>query len=464
MKRILLTGTFVLLLCSCGNPGPVAQADVEGVWKGGLTVAGNTLDVTVQLSQSDSAFSGSIEIPVQNARGLELADLDVRGDSVFFSIPSGLGRADFLGTVRGDSMSGAFIQSGYTGSFALLRTSRDIPRSVSTGEEVIIPGDGCELAGTLDLPQGEPPFPCVFLLTGSGQQDRDEYVMGFPVFAVLSGHLTDAGLAVLRCDDRGMGRSTGGMEAFNDSVLLYEANLMLDFLRQDGRIDPSRIGVLGHSEGSSTAFALAAGRPSDIAFVVSMAGPALDGYRTILAQQEAILRSQGFPEEEIVRRQAIQTAIMDAVLSGADRTELEAILDRQFRSEFNGLTEEELAMMGDVEGQIRMMVDQALAQVTSEWFKSFLVNDPAVSIRSVTCPVLVLSGGKDIQVPGDLNLPHMESALEDNPDHETVVFDEANHLFQQSVTGAVEEYATLEPAFIGGFPEAVTGWIRERVF
>jgi hypothetical protein len=464
MKSCLFIGVFTLIACSCGKPEPVVQADVRGVWDGGLAVAGTTLDITVELSQTDSTFAGKIEIPVQNVRGLELVGIVVRGDSVFFSIPSGLGRADFLGTVRGDSMSGAFVQSGYTGSFTLLRTSRDITLNVSTGEEVIIPGDGCELAGTLDLPQGEPPYPCVFLLTGSGQQDRDEYVMGFPVFAVLSGHLTDAGLAVLRCDDRGMGGSTGEMEAFNDSVLLYEANLMLDFLRQDGRMDPSRIGVLGHSEGSSTAFALAAGRPSDIAFVVSMAGPALDGYTTILAQQAAILRTQGFPEEEVARRQAVQTEIMDAVLAGADSTELHSILEQQFRSEFDGLTEEELAMMGDAEGQIRMMVEQALAQVTSEWFESFLVNDPAISIRSVTCPVLVLSGGKDIQVPGDLNLPHMESALEDNPDHETVVFDDANHLFQQSVTGAVEEYATLEPEFVDGFPEAVTGWISGRVF
>lgn len=464
MKSCLFIGMFTLLVCSCGNPEPMVQADVGGVWDGGLVVAGTTLEISVQLSQTDSTVAGNIEIPMQNVRELELVGLDVRGDSVFFSLPSGLGRADFLGTVRGDSMSGAFVQSGYTGSFTLLRTLRDIPLSVATGEEVLIQGDDCELAGTLDLPQGEPPYPCVFLLTGSGQQDRDEYVMGFPVFAVLSGHLTDAGLAVLRCDDRGMGGSTGGMEAFNDSVLLYEANLMLGFLLQDGRIDPSRIGVLGHSEGSSTAFALAARHPSDIAFVVSMAGPALDGYTTILAQQEAILRAQGFPEEEIVRRQAVQTRIMDAVVSGADSTELEAILDSQFRSEFAGLTEDELAMINDVEEQIRMMVSQALQQVTSEWFGSFLVNDPALSLRAVTCPVLVLSGGKDIQVPVDINLPHMESALENNPDHEIMVFADANHLFQRSVTGAVEEYATLEPAFIEGFPEAVTGWISERVF
>lgn len=464
MKRCFFAVITVLLVCSCGGPGPEVRADVGGVWKGVLSVEGTSLDISVQLAQTDSSLAGTIEIPMQNVRGLGLSGLDLRGDSVFFSIQSGLGGADFLGTVHGDSMGGAFVQSGYTGSFTLARTSREIPPETPTGEEVLITGDGCELAGTLDLPHGEPPYPCVFLLTGSGPQDRDEYVMGFPVFAVLGAHLTDAGIAVLRCDDRGVGGSTGDMQAFDDSVLLYEAALMLDFLRQDERINPSRIGVLGHSEGSSVAFALAAARGSDIAFVVSMAGPALDGYTTILAQQEAILRTQGFPEDEIARRQAVQTEIMDAVLSGAGNPELESILDRQFRSELAGLTVEELAELGDVDGQIRMMTAQAMQQITSDWFRGFLVHDPAISIGAVTCPVLVVSGGKDIQVPGNINLPPMESALRDNPDHEIVVFDDANHLFQQAVTGAIEEYATLEPEFIAGFPEAVTGWISERVF
>jgi pimeloyl-ACP methyl ester carboxylesterase len=462
MKKLILAALAVIGLCSCGK-SPV-QADITGVWEGGLSVDGTTLPIIVKLDSTENTLTGIIDIPMQNARGLELADLSVKGDSVFFSLASNLGMAEFRGTVSADSMWGSFLQGGYTGSFTLSRTSIVLPEALAQGEEVVIQGDDCVLAGTLSLPQGEPPYPCVILLTGSGPQDRDEYVMGFPVFGEMATCLTDAGLAVLRCDDRGVGGSSGSMDAYGDSVLLYEASLMLEFLRNDERVDSARIGVLGHSEGSSTAFALAASRPADIAFVVSMAGPALSGYNTILAQQEAILRTQGFPDEEIALRQAVQTRIMDAVIAGADSTVLQTILEEQFRSELSGLTEEELAMMGDVEAQISMAVQQAMVQVTSTWFLSFLVHDPALDIMAVVCPVLVLSGGRDVQVIGNLNLPVMESALAGNPDYEIMEFEEGNHLFQSAVTGAVEEYATLEPAFLEGFPEAVTGWIRARVF
>ncbi len=462
MKALLLAA--FLLLGACSSEEAPSQADVAGVWEGGLTVAGTTLGITVRLSGADSTFTGNIDIPMQNARGLELVDIRVVRDSVFFSLPSDIGRADFAGVVSADSMGGDFIQEGYTGTFTLCRTSVELPQEVAIGEEVSITGDGCVIAGTLELPEGEAPYPCVILLSGSGPQDRDEYVMGFAVFAVLSRHLTDAGLAVLRCDDRGVGGSTGDMESFSDSVLVYEAGLMLDHMRLDSRIDQTRIGLLGHSEGSSTAFSLAAQRPSDVAFVVSMAGPALDGYSTILAQQAAILTAQGFPPEEVSRRQAVQTTIMDAVIAGEDETVLAAILEDQFRSEMEGLSEEELSMMGDVEGQIEMAVQQAVSQVTSPWFRRFLVHDPADDISAVECPVLVLYGGNDIQVLPSLNSPVMEAALASNPDHLILQMEGANHLFQNSVTGAVEEYATLEPVFIEGFVEALTAWIRERVF
>lgn len=462
MKGLVLTALFGLVLSSCGNPR--VPPDVRGVWTGEISVEGIALPIIVRLEQIEDDLSGNIDIPSQNARRLELSDLIVRGDSVYFSLVTASGRADFLGACDNGEIAGMFVQGGFTGSFNIARTSSVAPTEEVDGEEILITGEDCLIAGTLALPEGEPRYPCVFLLTGSGPQDRDEYVMGFPVFAVLSRHLTDAGLAVLRCDDRGVGGSTGGMGSFSDSVLLYEAGLMLDFLRNDQRLDQGRIGVLGHSEGSSTAFALAASRPSDVAFVVSLAGPALDGYNTLLAQQEAILRAHGFPRDEIARKRAAQIEIMDAVISGQDEQVLEMLLEGHFREDLSRLTEEELAAMGDMDQLVSMSVRQTMPQVTSPWFRRFIVHDPAENIGFVSCPVLVLYGERDIQVLPEANLPSMEAALQGNPDHEIHVIPEANHLFQRAVTGEVEEYATLPPEFADGFPETVTEWIRERVF
>lgn len=65
------------------------------------------------------------------------------------------------------------------------------------------------LAATLTLPQGKGPFPAVVLITGSGPQDRNEALMGHRPFLVLADYLTRHGIAVLRADDRGVGKSTG---------------------------------------------------------------------------------------------------------------------------------------------------------------------------------------------------------------------------------------------------------------
>ena len=47
------------------------------------------------------------------------------------------------------------------------------------------------------------------LVSGSGPQDRDETLLGHKPFLVIADHLTRNGIAVLRFDDRGVGKSTG---------------------------------------------------------------------------------------------------------------------------------------------------------------------------------------------------------------------------------------------------------------
>src|ERR1700684_2524008 len=69
------------------------------------------------------------------------------------------------------------------------------------------------LAGTLSLPNGEGPFPAVVLISGTGQNTRDEDVWGHKVFLILADALTREGLAVLRYDKRGVGGSSGDYDA-----------------------------------------------------------------------------------------------------------------------------------------------------------------------------------------------------------------------------------------------------------
>ncbi|MCK5116818.1 MAG: alpha/beta hydrolase [Candidatus Aegiribacteria sp.] len=464
IKKFFTVGAFIFLglLAACGQIEQV-NPDISGAWEGSISVSGIELDINVNFIADDNgSYEVSMDIPVQGAFGLELENIFVRDDSVGFDLPSNLGEASFAGVIDGDLISGIFSQGGAEGSFELRRTAEISMEEIPYTEiEATITGDDVSLAGTLTIPEGAGPFPGVILFTGSGLQGRDENVMGFRVFGELADHLTRSGIAVLRCDDRDFGSSTGELDQVTDSVFACDASLMVDYMLAQAEVDPGRIGILGHSEGSTVAFITADWKPEDVAFVVSMAGPSISGYEVLLGQIEMLCLQAGLPEEEIARNVETQRKVMDIILAGDDHTGLDELFRYETLASLEDLSEEELAGLGDIDVYVDYVVAQSISQVESEWFLNFLQHDPADEISAVSCPVLALCGSLDIQVPPDRNLEPMQMALSANPLASVIVIDGANHLFQAAVDGSVEEYATLEPEFIDGFESTVSDWILD---
>ena len=97
----------------------------------------------------------------------------------------------------------------------------------------------------------------------------------------------------------------------------------------------------------------------------------------------------------------------------------------------------------------------------SPWWRFFLSYDPATALANVTCPTLVIFGGKDTQVPPALHRSPVESALAGNRRVRVIEYPSANHLFQEAITGQVGEYQVLDKAFVPGLLDDVTTWIRE---
>jgi fermentation-respiration switch protein FrsA (DUF1100 family) len=85
--------------------------------------------------------------------------------------------------------------------------------------------------------------------------------------------------------------------------------------------------------------------------------------------------------------------------------------------------------------------------------------DPATALKQVRVPVFAAFGEVDTQVPPSLHLAPLKAALAGNPRLTVTVYPGANHLFQRARTGLVTEYATLERAFIPGFPDDLAKWI-----
>lgn len=465
MNRTFVSAALIVILSiltACGETDRV-DSDISGTWEGSIAVSGMELEIKVNvISDEQGSLGASIDIPMQSAFGLELTDVTVSSDSAWFNLPSNLGVASFAGLVDGDLMSGTFIQGEHEGTFELHRLNNTEAESFPyTASDVTITGENVSLAGTLTIPEGDGPFPGVVLFTGSGIQDRDENVMGFSVFGELADHLTRSGIAVLRCDDRGYGQSTGDLDHLTDSVFAMDAMLMLDYMLARPDVDPGKVGMLGHSEGSTVAFMVASYRPDDVAFVVSMAGPSISGYDVLLGQVETLSRQAGLTDEEIAHKVDVQRQIMDIILAGDNHAGLEELFRSETVASLEGLSEQELAPLGDLDAFVENAVEQSVLQVGSDWFYNFLLHDPGHEISRVSCPVLALYGELDTQVPPGLNLEPMQTAIAENPMAEIIVVSGANHLFQAAVNGSVEEYAALEPEFTPGFESTVSDWILE---
>jgi hypothetical protein len=299
------------------------------------------------------------------------------------------------------------------------------------------------LAGTLTLPAGKGPHPAVVLITGSGPQDRDETLMGHKPFLVLADHLSRRGVAVLRYDDRGIGKSKGNFSIATTADFAQDAEGALEYLKRRAEIRAKQVGLAGHSEGGIIAPMVAA-RRQDVAFVVLLAGTAVPGSAVILEQGHAMAKAAGASEEKLRDARVKHMAFEKVMAESGDAAELE----KKLRAVFGG--------GAGVDAQIR--------QVTSPWFRYFFTYDPAPALGKVKCPVLALNGEKDLQVLPDQNLPVMKAALEKggNKDVTIVRLPGLNHLFQAAKTGAVSEYAQIEETMNPAALDAVSGWIGQH--
>ena len=282
---------------------------------------------------------------------------------------------------------------------------------------VRIPGNGFTLAGTVSEPSGRPGpdgrFPAIVMVPGSGAADRDETIAGIPIFGQLAGAFADAGYVVVRYDKRGVGQSGGRPEAATLEDYAGDARTVVRFVARRKDVDPDRVAIFGHGEGSWIALMTAA-REDRVAAVVLAAAPSGTGADLVLEQQAYLLTRLDLPDAEKQARMDLQKRIQAAVLGEGDWT--------------------------DVPDPLRHQADTA-------WFRSFLSFDPASIIGRVRQPLLLIHGELDRQVA-----PHHMDRLAElartrkRPENgvETMMLPGVNHLLVEAGSGDVEEYARLE--------------------
>jgi alpha/beta superfamily hydrolase len=140
----------------------------------------------------------------------------------------------------------------------------------------------------------------VVLITGSGPQNRNEEVkeINHRPFLVLSDWLTRNGIAVLRYDDRGVGKSTGVFATGTTADFADDAEAAVNYILSRTDLKGLSIGLIGHSEGGIIA-PMVASRNNAVKFICLLAGPGIPLQEVMLQAAKDRLRPEGTSAKDI---------------------------------------------------------------------------------------------------------------------------------------------------------------------
>lgn len=306
---------------------------------------------------------------------------------------------------------------------------------------------GIHLEGTLTVPDGQGPFPAVLMITGMGPQDRDETIGPLKPFAVLADALARAGVASLRVDDRGMGKSTGNWmqttyEGYGDDV-----RCGLVCLKGRSEIDGRRIGLLGHSEGGVIA-ATVASKSADVAFVILLAAPCIPDEEQLLKTNELMLRRAKVPDAQIAKELEGVKQLCQVLRSTADPEEL--------RQKLHEIVSRKPQSAEETQREVDMYC--------TPWARDYMTYDVQPCLRALKVPVLGLWGSKDGLVPPNENAAGLQScvAARNNPDTLIRILPDMNHVFQKCQTDDTAEFFKIDGCMFPEVLKVITDWISQH--
>ena len=396
MKRInailcsLISGFFIF------SQANAQDVQLEGIWQGKLQIPGQELRIVFNISKSEnSQYSAKMDSPDQGAKDIPVSDVSLDKREILLNVMSIGGVYQGILNDDNQTIQGTWKQSGYTFPLNLKKTDtallinhpQELKKIHNDDSEIILKTPTGKLYGTLEITKIEPPFPVVLIIAGSGPTDRDgnNPKMKNNSLKMLATELSKNGIASLRYDKRGIGKSKNA--GLKESDLRFEnysedAEDWIDFLKQDNRFGD--IVVIGHSEGSL--IGMIASQKKNVAKFISIAGVGQSADKTIREQ----LKSQPA-----------------TVLESAS-----PILDKLVQGE----------MVENIPSMLNSLFRPSVQPYMISWFKY----DPSKEISKLEKPVLIVQGTTDIQVTID----DAEKLAEANPKAKKQIIKGMNHIMK----------------------------------
>jgi len=426
--RVLLNSLLISLLLVASG---VARADdLTGYWSGTWTKAGDPLAVTVAFARSGERYTGAFDSDALQVAEIPFSDVRMTRAKVRFVLAGDETTTIFDGTLAGDELAGTFVEGQVSGTFQLTRTAAPAP---TAKRDVKFSNGDVTLAGDMILPAGPGRHPAVIFLHGSGAEGRwaSRY---------LATKFAQQGFVALVYDKRGVGQSTGDWRQSSFEDLANDAVAGVRFLQLQPEVDPTSIGVYGHSQGGTIAPMVAAGEPT-LGFVIASAASGLDPAEVEIYSVENSIGVPELTDAERADAQRFVREIVEVGYHGRDRADLDAMA-KEFGDRAWYFTP---PPPGDPYWTLSRKV--AAFRPLDQW-------------RQVRAPVLLLFGSHDERVPPVRSADAIVGALKSvgNANATLKMFANADHAFRLVPQTPPDGWAKRVPDYAG----TLVNWARAQ--
>ncbi len=314
--------------------------------------------------------------------------------------------------------------------------------------------------GTLTLPQGKKKYPLAILISGTGQHDRNYTFMGRESFTVLADYLARNGIASLRVDDRGFGKTTGDFENATTGDFANDIEEEIAYLKSDKNIDASYIGLIGHSEGGMIA-SIVSSRNKDVKFMISLSGVGVSGLEMLNLQNTSILKSYNFTDKVVAKQMEMYNIMFKVVYDTKDNESAKPAMEIKLKEWMQQQDSTILKEIHMLDGRDKDFLYRYGKDADRKWYRYTIHYNPENYLPKITIPVFIANGDKDIQVPAVENVNSFKKYL-GTKDLTTKIYPGLNHMYQHCTTCTQKEVKELDEVFAPEVLDDISKWILVR--
>ena len=318
--------------------------------------------------------------------------------------------------------------------------------------------DGIMLSGTLTVPDGKTRVPAVVLIHGSGPENRDLEFGEHKLFKDLAEYLSSRGIAVLRYDKRGVGKSKGKFVPYDLDNYKLDGISGVEYLKSNKEIDKLKIGVIGISEGGIVV-QMMANSCSDISFAVLLGSPGVWGKDFFYSSQLAMTKAAGFNQNNINEMTGIFNELWPLLTKDKLNSDEESQGKVLLKKLWDYIDQESKNDLGFTDSNIDFYFNLYRGDLVRKYYNY----KPCKVLSQIKCPILALNGDKDVQAVSQINLAAIKEALKKGncKKYKILELKNHNHIFQICKTGKYSEYKEIKGTMSAESLSIIEKWIND---